>query len=737
MKFLPIAATAILATISPAVAQTFEQDTARAKELRQRIGGKITNERPRFHWINDGTHLWFRDQQVGGGHQIVLVDTSTGNRAPAFDHDTLAKALNLDPKNIDVRVIALGETTDTLELKIGGKSYIFDHKTGKISERGDLKTPDNKGNQRKSSGLGRQNFGSPSPHSPDKKHHLEIREHNLFIRSADGEPVPLTTDGTKENAYRANGFWSPDSSRVVTLRVRWAQQHPVHMVESSPKDQVQPKLFTHNYLKPGDQIEHQLPHLFDVIEKKEIPVEQGLFNNPWNNRHFHWALDGNRFRFVHNQRGHQVMRVVGIDPTTGEASPIIDEKSDSFIDYSQKHFFRFLKESNEIIWSSERDGWHHLYLYDADGGGLKNQITKGEWIVRKVESIDTEKRQVTFRAMGIFPEQDPYHVHFARIDFDGGNLVHLTEGDGTHEITYSSNGKTYIDTYSRVDLPPVYELRRTSDGKKLCDLTRADASQLAATGWRPPERFVAKGRDGKTDIYGIIVRPSNFDPQKSYPVIEKIYAGPHGHFVPKRFTPHFRMQDVAEHGFILVQIDGMGTNFRSKKFHDVCWQNLMDSGFPDRIAWLKAAAQKHSEFDLERVGIFGGSAGGQSTVAGMLNHPDFYKVGVSDCGCHDNRMDKIWWNEAWMGTMGDHYAANSNVTHAHKLRGKLLLTVGELDRNVDPASTMQVVNALIQADREFDMIVVPGAGHGIGESPYMSRRRTKYFREHLGSPRLR
>ncbi|MFT5413246.1 MAG: dipeptidyl-peptidase-4, partial [Verrucomicrobiales bacterium] len=221
------------------------------------------------------------------------------------------------------------------------------------------------------------------------------------------------------------------------------------------------------------------------------------------------------------------------------------------------------------------------------------------------------------------------------------------------------------------------------------------------------------------------------DPQKKYPVIEKIYAGPHGHFVPKSFRPFHHAQSFAEHGFIVVQIDGMGTNFRSKVFHDVCYQNLMDSGFPDRIAWIKAAAAQHPELDLSRVGIFGGSAGGQSTVAGMLNFPEFYKVGVSDCGCHDNRMDKIWWNEAWMGTVGPHYAENSNVTHAHKLRGKLLLTVGELDRNVDPASTMQVVNALIKSDRDFDMIVVPGAGHGVGESPYMARRRLKYFIEHL------
>jgi dipeptidyl-peptidase-4 len=278
----------------------------------------------------------------------------------------------------------------------------------------------------------------------------------------------------------------------------------------------------------------------------------------------------------------------------------------------------------------------------------------------------------------------------------------------------------------------LHELRRTSDGKKIAELERADDSKLRAEGWRAPERFVAKGRDGLSDIHGIILRPTDCDPAKKYPVIEKIYAGPHGHFVPKSFFAYQPMLELVEEGFIMVQIDGMGTNFRSKAFHDVCWKNLKDSGFPDRILWLKATADKHPEFDLTRVGIYGGSAGGQSTLAGMLFHPDFYKVGVADCGCHDNRMDKIWWNEAWMGwPIDDAYADNSNVTHAAKLQGKLLLTVGELDRNVDPASTMQVVDALIKADKDFDMIVVPGANHGIGESPYMNRRRTQYFIEHL------
>ena len=254
------------------------------------------------------------------------------------------------------------------------------------------------------------------------------------------------------------------------------------------------------------------------------------------------------------------------------------------------------------------------------------------------------------------------------------------------------------------------ELREADDGSLVCELERADWSALLATGWKVPERFVAKGRDGKTDIHGVIFRPTNFSPDKKYPVIEQIYAGPQGAFVPKRFAALHRPQSLAELGFIVVQIDGMGTNWRSKAFHDVCWKNLGDAGFPDRILWLKAAGQKEKAMDLNRVGLYGGSAGGQNALGGLLLHGDFYKVGAADCGCHDNRMDKVWWNELWMGwPLGPHYAEQSNVTLAPRLQGKLLLTVGELDRNVDPASTMQVVNALIKANKDFELIVFPGA----------------------------
>ncbi|MBW8039648.1 MAG: prolyl oligopeptidase family serine peptidase [Planctomycetes bacterium] len=569
--------------------------------------------------------------------------------------------------------------------------------------------------------------------SPDGEWSAFIKDYNLYVRNIEnGRENSLSSDGTEEEAYSRRLYWSPDSEKLATLRVTKGDDRKIHLIESSPKDQLQPKLHTFSYAKPGDRIAISRPQLFNIASECHIPVADELFSNPWRISEIRWAPDSSKFTFLYNQRGHQVLRLISVDANTGQTRHIVDEQSRTFIDYSFKQFSHYLDDMNEIIWMSERDGWNHLYLYDSETGCVKNQITKGDWVVRRVDRVDEEKRQIWFRAGGIREEQDPYYVHFCRVNLDGSGLVVLTEGDGTHEIEFSPDRRFFLDRWSRVDKPPVTELRDANEGKLICELEQADWTELLETGWRPPERFVAKGRDGQTDIYGIIIRPSNFDPKRQYPVIEQIYAGPQGAFVPKSFGLQTRQHAIAELGFIVVQIDGMGTSYRSKAFHDVCWKNLGDSGFDDRILWMKAAAAKYLSMDLTRVGIYGGSAGGQSSLRALLAHGDFYKVAVSDCGCHDNRMDKIWWNELWMGwPIGPHYEEQSNVTQAHKLQGKLLLTVGELDKNVDPASTMQVVDALIKADKDFDLIIVPGRGHGVGGGRYASRRRTDFFVRHL------
>jgi dipeptidyl aminopeptidase/acylaminoacyl peptidase len=381
---------------------------------------------------------------------------------------------------------------------------------------------------------------------------------------------------------------------------------------------------------------------------------------------------------------------------------------------------------------SERDGWNHLYLVDAVTGVVKHPITRGNWVVRRVQRVDADKRQVWLFTSGIEEGQDPYFEYLCRVNFDGSGWTVLTPGPGTHRVEFSPDGRFLLDTWSRVDQPPVTELREFDTGRLICEVARADASKLLATGWRPPVPFAAPGRDGRTVIHGVLYFPRDFRDDRKYPVIEQIYAGPQDSYVPKSFRSYYDEQALAELGFIVVQIDGMGTSNRSKAFHDVCWKNLGDAGFPDRKLWLRAAAERYPAMDLSRVGIYGGSAGGQNALRGLLMHPDTYHVGVADCGCHDNRMDKVWWNELWMGwPVGPHYAEQSNVTQAHRLQGKLLLTVGELDRNVDPASTMQVVDALIRADRDFDLLVVPGSDHGAGESAYARRRRADFFVRHL------
>jgi dipeptidyl aminopeptidase/acylaminoacyl peptidase len=582
---------------------------------------------------------------------------------------------------------------------------------------------------------GRQ--GPPPPQdvpSPDGQWRAFIKDGNIHLRNTkSGSESALSTDGNPDNSYALDAlFWSPDSTHLAALRTPKGAEHKVHYVESSPADQVQPKLQSIDYLKPGDEIPLAKPQLFEIATARQLPVSDALFPNPWSIEEVRWARDSRRFTFLYNQRGHQVLRVVAVDAATGACTPIIEETSATFIDYAHKRFTHYLDDTGELIWMSERDGWNHLYLYDAKTGAVRNQITRGEWVVRGVDHVDAAKRQVFFRASGLDPGQDPYYIHYCRIGLDGTGLVRLTEGDGAHTATYSPDRRYLVDTWSRVDLAPVTELRRVEDGRRVCALEQSDLTLLRQTGWQAPERFVAKGRDGVTDIYGVIYRPATFNPQTKYPVIEDIYAGPQDSFVPKAFRPFYKPQAMAELGFIVVQIDGMGTSNRSKRFHDVCWRNLGDAGFPDRILWIKAAAEQHPFMDLARVGIYGGSAGGQSSTRALLAHGDFYQVAVSDCGCHDNRMDKIWWNELWMGwPVGPHYAEQSNVTQAHRLQGKLLLIFGELDHNVDPSSTMQVVNALIKADKDFDLLIVPGAGHGAAERPYGTRRRQDFFVRHL------
>jgi dipeptidyl aminopeptidase/acylaminoacyl peptidase len=431
----------------------------------------------------------------------------------------------------------------------------------------------------------------------------------------------------------------------------------------------------------------------------------------------------------------------------GEVKTLIEEKNDKYVAYSRN--LRRDMDADNILWKSDRDGHAHLYILNRKTGKL-SQVTKGDYWVRNVihyEIDDKGKGYIIFSANGMncknmgvvasnldgeIAQEDPYNIHFYRIDLNGKNLKALTPERGNHSITYNKYKQTLIDTYSSVDMPPVTVLRSAIDGKVISTLETADISALEANGWVKPEVFVAPGRDGKTDMWGIIRRPRNFDPNKKYPVIEYIYSGPGDQYVPKSFMPWmWYYDDLTELGFIVVQLDGMSTSFRNLDFEQVCYKNLKDAGFPDRIEWIKAAAKKYPYMDIERMGIYGCSAGGQEALGALLFHGDFYKAAYAACGCHDNRMDKIWWNEQWMGYPVDSsYIECSNVENAKNLKGKLMLVVGEMDDNVDPSSSYQVVNALQKAKKNFEFILLPGARHTMGES-FGEHKRYDFFVKNL------
>lgn len=570
--------------------------------------------------------------------------------------------------------------------------------------------------------------------SEDGRWTAAIVNHNVVLRStSNGEEVTLTTDGAEGKAYGMLRF-APDSQTLVAFASVSADRGRVHFVESSPKGGGRAVLHSQPYLLPGDPMTKHELRLFSLQTKTGVaceaePIE---FGTP----RIRFADNGRLLRYEQVDRGHQRFRLVEVDCHTGKCRNLIDERSKTFLwtahtDARGARTVNWLENSDEVLYASERDGWRHLYLVDLGEGAIRGQVTSGRFVVRGIDHIDEAKRQVWFRASGRNEGEDPYFVHHYRVNFDGTELTALTSGNGTHTVQFSPQREYLIDTYSRVDQAPISELRRSRDGELVCRLEEADTTEVVARGWEAPEVFMAKARDGQTDIWGIICRPKGFDPTKKYPVVESIYAGPHGSFVPKSYSSERRFTALTDAGFVVVQIDGMGTANRSKAFHDVCWQNLKDAGLPDRILWHQAVAAKYAWYDISRVGIYGTSAGGQNSTGAVLFHPEFYKVAVSACGCHDNRMDKASWNEQWMGyPVRPHYAESSNIDNAWRLQGKLFLIVGEMDTNVPPESTLRLADALIKAGKDFELLVVPGGGHGMGGA-YGARRMQDFFVRHL------
>lgn len=569
--------------------------------------------------------------------------------------------------------------------------------------------------------------------SPDGKRQAYIKNDNVYVSDRDGRHErALSNDGTAGNYYSSWLKWSPDGKYVCANKIRPAQKRYVYYVESSPKSQLQPILHQQEYAKPGDELRFKVPCIFNVETRQAVIPSTELFDRQYDLYGPEWKEDGKAVTFEYNERGHKTYRVLELDAETGKVRTLVEESSPTFVNYSRM-FRHVLKGGKEMIWMSERDNWNHLYMIDLEKGKVARQITKGDWVVRRVLKVDEDNQVIYFTASGVNPKEDPYHVHYYKINMDGKEMTCLTPEEGNHSAVFNEDFTLLVDKYSTVEQAPVTVLR-TTQGEKAegRTLAQADLSKIKSARWSAPEIFTAPGRDGVTPMWGIIQRPTNFDPQKKYPVIEYIYSGPGDAYTPKSFLPYNGYTTaLAELGFIVVQLDAMGTSYRGKKFEEVCYKNLKDAGFPDRIQWIKAAAEKYPYMDSSRVGIYGCSAGGQEALAAVLFHPEFYKASYSSCGCHDNRIDKIWWNEQWMGYPVDSsYIACSNVENAHRLTRPLMLVVGEMDDNVDPASTMQVVDALIKANKDFELVVLPGVRHSMGES-YGEHKRFDFFVKEL------
>jgi dipeptidyl aminopeptidase/acylaminoacyl peptidase len=741
LLFFTAVALALIAPSHGARAQGTRADYERAERfLGAHLDSLVLNERVRPTWLGETDRFWYvRD--LADGREVVLVDPAGPRTGPAFDHVRLAAALTeaagrpVDTKRLPTEQLTLSVGVDTVALEVDRVRWACDLASYRCARAAPSR---------------------PDGSSPDGKWVAFVRDYDLHVRSIEsGREIRLTTDGERHRAYATPMpsptlmvrertetpaldplvFWSPDSRRLATYRIDTHGAGTLSMVQHAPPDRVRPRHYTYYYPLPEDSV---LPtgdlFLFavDAWEPVRVPIAPVVMQYYGAPARPTWSKDGARLSLVVTDRGYTRRQVLEIDAATAAPRVVFEEVGDPYVDVYGGTIVRRLETGN-VVWGSERDGWTHLYLYDGTRGALERQLTTGHWVVRDLLHIDDGTGTVLFVGAGREAGRDPYLRHLYRTDLTGRPPRLLTPEDADHEVAVSPTGTYVVDTYSRPHVEPVSVLRRASDGTVVLPLERAAISRLLATGWRRPEPFQARARDDATDIYGLIWWPSTLDTTKSYPVVEQIYTGPHAFFVPKGFGAYrSTAQSIAELGFVVVQVDGLGTNERGKAFRLHSWQNLGDGGLPDHIAALRQLATRYRFLDLTRVGIYGHSAGGYDAAHAMLTHPEFYKVGVSSAGNHDHRMDKAVWNTQWMGwPVGEHYRAQSNVTLASRLEGKLLLAAGDVDENVPVSATLQLVNALIEANKNFDLLVLPNQTHNLGRHAYFQRRRWDFFVEHL------
>ncbi len=693
-------------------------------------------------WIGEGHTFWYRIN-TREGKRFLIVDPDKREKKDAFDHERLAQVLSektgksIEPGELPFDSFKfVDKVQKKIEFEAEKKVWIVDLETYEITSR-EKEEPGKKLEEE----------------SPDGKYVAFAKDHNLFVRSAKtGKEIRLSRSGKSlydvasgldwynliegENGQRSPHFraeWSPDSKKIFTQILDLRVARKMYLLNSVEED-YRAKLYSYYRASPGDEnIPFLIPVIYDIETKNEVFIDIPPIPH-FIGLDFEWFEDSQRLYARVFDRGYKGLNVYEIDAETGQTRIVTRDENATCVG-TELSRYEVLPKSGKMLLTSERDGWNHLYSYDWKTAQFEKQLTEGEFVVLDIEHVDEEKGIVYFTAVGREEGEDPYLVHLYRVDLDGSSLQNLTPEPAYHGVSLAPNKSCFVDNFSRADLPTKSVLRNLEDGSIVMELEEADVHDILELGWTYPEPFCVKAADGKTDIYGLIWRPTGFDPSKKYPVIDQCYTGPHGITTPKTFRRAMMSSanSLAELGFILIAVDGRGTAQRSKAFHDFSYRNL-GRGCEDHIPAIRELAKKYPYMDTERVGIYGHSAGGYDTVRGLLQWPDFYKVGVSSAGNHDHRMAKAWWPEQYMGyPVGEFYEEQSNITSAGKLEGKLLLVHGAMDDNVNPASTIRLVDALIKNNKDFDLIIIPPSRHGFREeySDYFTRKKWDFFVKHL------
>jgi dipeptidyl aminopeptidase/acylaminoacyl peptidase len=748
---LLLAAFGCTLTVSGQLAPTVTtQDYARAESfLSYHTQPLVYNGSVRPNWLS-ADRFWYVINS-SSGKQFILVDPAKKTRAAAFDQVKLAEALSkavgtpYEAGQLPFETFSFSPDERSISFDAQGKSWTYDLKASRLAA--------NNSPAKAGAGVAVISRGEGEILSPDGKLSAFIRDYNLWVRAvSDGKETQLTTDGIKDYGYATDNAgwkssegailrWSPDSKKIATFKQDQRKVSDMYLVSTNVG---KPTLTTWKYPLPGDKDIIMIERvIIDVDNPKvirlQVPADphratlsddiasSGTFDD------VDWKADGSELAFVSTSRDHKQERFRIADAASGSVREVFEEVVPTQYESGQGTInWKYLAKSNEIIWYSERDNWGHLYLYDAATGQVKNQITKGDWVVTEMLKIDEKNRLIYFLAGGSEPG-NPYFSHLYKIGFDGKNLTSLTPEAGTHQLSFSTSGNYFVDTYSQPDVAPVTVLRDLN-GKVIRTLEKTDLSKLVATGWKAPTPVALKAHDGQTDIYGLVFTPTQMNPGKKYPVVDYIYPGPQGGSVGSWSFSASRgdHQALAELGFIVVAIEGTSNPLRSKSFHDKSYGDMSENTLPDQITAIRQLALKFP-IDTNRVGIWGHSGGGFATATAMFRYPDFFKVGISESGNHDNRNYEDDWGERYNGIISDDaYAAQANQTYAKNLKGKLMLAHGLMDNNVPPSNTMLVVDALIKANKNFDLVVFPNSAHGFGAySPYMMRRRWDYFVKNL------